>query len=67
MGRVFGAVAAMAGLRRAKASVEDVARHQWRDSTQRMGLRFTERVRDAWRGRWLKLHRRPERGERDDG
>jgi len=26
-------------------------------STQRMGLRFSERLRDLWRGRWLKLRR----------
>ncbi|KPK74374.1 MAG: hypothetical protein AMJ79_14360 [Phycisphaerae bacterium SM23_30] len=26
-------------------------------STQRMGLRFTEKLRDLFRRRWLKLHR----------
>lgn len=26
-------------------------------STQRMGIRFTERLRDLWRPRWLKLRR----------
>ena len=26
-------------------------------STQRLGLRFTERLRDLWRTRWLKLRR----------
>ncbi len=32
----------------------------WTYSTSRLGLRFTERLRDLWRPRWLKLHQRKE-------
>jgi hypothetical protein len=35
-------------------SAQDYRRHIWKDSAGRMGLRMTERLRDAWRSRWLK-------------
>ena len=39
----------------AKPTTEDYRRHIWKDSTSRLGVRMTERLRDAWRSRWLKL------------
>jgi len=32
-------------------------RMDYSTSTQRMGIRFSEYMRDIWRRRWLKLHR----------
>jgi len=52
----------MCGWRRPRVKEEDVAAHQWRDSTQRMGIRFTERIRNVWRKRWLRPHS-PSNGE----
>lgn len=39
----------------AKPSDKDYQRHIWKDSASRLGLRMTERLRDAWRSRWLKI------------
>jgi len=39
----------------AKPTVQDYSRHLWKDSTSRLGLRMTERLRDHWRSRWLRL------------
>jgi hypothetical protein len=33
---------------------EDLRRHDYPVSTQRMGIRFTERIRDTFRFRWLR-------------
>jgi hypothetical protein len=33
---------------------EDLRRHDYPVSTQRMGVRFTERMRDTFRFRWLR-------------
>jgi hypothetical protein len=32
----------------------DLKRHDYAASTQRMGIRFTERIRRAFRGRWIR-------------
>ena len=39
----------------AKPSERDYRRHIWKDSASGLGLRMTERLRDAWRNRWLKI------------
>ena len=33
---------------------EDLRRHDYSASTQRMGVRFTERIRNAFRLRWIR-------------
>ena len=43
---------------RAKPDPQRMQRLDFRTSTQRMGLRFTERLRDRWRRKWLKLKQR---------
>ena len=40
-----------------KPEPERLTRMEFRTSGQKMGLRFTERLRDRWRKRWLKLKR----------
>ena len=37
---------------------KDYGREVWKDSTQRLGLRMTERLRNAWRSRWLRIKNR---------
>ncbi len=41
---------------RRRVDADEVRRHLWSSNTKRMGIRFTERVRDAWRSRWIRLH-----------
>ena len=55
--RAAAAVVRLLPLRRARAEPRHVRREVWPHSTQRMGVRFTERVRDAFRHRWLKIVR----------
>lgn len=33
---------------------EDLGKHDYSTSTQRMGIRFTERIRNAFRLRWIR-------------
>jgi hypothetical protein len=40
--------------RKRKITPADLHRADFPTSTQRMGLRFTERLRDVFRGRWLR-------------
>ena len=50
------------GRRKDDPTRDELREHLWQTSTDRMGLRFTETIRDAWRGRWLKLRRHEKRG-----
>lgn len=40
-----------------KATPDDLRKQDFPASTQRMGIRFTERIRDTFRFRWLKRTR----------
>ena len=49
-------------------SPRELCRRDWRTDTAGMGLRFTERLRDRWRRRWLRIRvARDEPQEKDDG
>jgi hypothetical protein len=37
-----------------KPTAEDLQRAEFKASTQRLGVRFSERIRDVFRFRWLK-------------
>lgn len=37
-----------------KPTVADLQRAEFKTSTQRLGIRFTERIRDVFRFRWLR-------------
>jgi len=39
----------------AKPAIDDLKRADFVTSTQRLGIRFSEKVRDVFRFRWLKL------------
>ena len=51
--------------RKPKAETRHVRREVWSHSTQRMGVRFTERIREMFRRRWLKVVRGENTQERD--
>ena len=51
-GRVAGWL--VAGLRRPKIRAVDLAKAEFKTSTQRLGVRFTDRIRDVFRFRWLR-------------
>jgi hypothetical protein len=38
----------------AKPTIKDVERLDFKTSTQRLGVRFTDRIRDVFRFRWIK-------------
>ncbi len=39
------------------AGPADVAAHDYRTQTRRMGVTMTDRIRDAFRAKWLRLRR----------
>ena len=40
-----------------RPDAQSLRQMEFNSSTQRMGLSFTEKLRDHWRRRWLKLRR----------
>ena len=40
--------------RRIKHTAEDLKKAEFKASTQRLGIRFTEKIRDIFRFRWIK-------------
>lgn len=47
--------ARIAASRGDKVGPDEVARHDWNSNTGRMGVRATDRIRDTWRGSWIRL------------
>ncbi|MGA2071037.1 MAG: hypothetical protein ABSG97_06775 [Sedimentisphaerales bacterium] len=54
LGFLAGLLAAVFGTKTAKPSTEDLKRAEFTTSTQRLGVRFTDRIRDVFRFKWLK-------------
>ncbi|MGA2322482.1 MAG: hypothetical protein ABSG22_01380 [Sedimentisphaerales bacterium] len=54
LGFLAGLLATVFGTKTAKPSVEDLKRAEFGTSTQKIGVRFTERIRDVFRFEWLK-------------
>lgn len=54
LGFIAGIFAAVFGAKPAKSSTEDLRRMEFNASTQRLGVRFTERIRDVFRFKWIK-------------
>jgi len=40
----------------AKPTAEDLSKAEFKTSTQGMGVRFSERIRDVFRFKWIKRH-----------
>jgi hypothetical protein len=53
LGLVAGVVSAFSGRSR-KPTSDDLSRADFKASTQRIGVRFTDRIRNVFRNRWLK-------------
>jgi len=53
-GLLVGGILLIFGRSAGKPTVEDLKRAEFKTSTQRLGLRFTERIRDVFRFRWLR-------------
>lgn len=42
------------GRRSSCVTTDDLGRHEYATSTQRIGIRFTDRIRDTFRFRWIR-------------
>jgi len=49
-----------------KPAANDLNRADFKTSTQRMGVRFSEKIRDAFRSRWLKIADKSKAGRARD-
>jgi hypothetical protein len=57
MGSWLGLMASVASTlfgKSVKPATDDLQRAEFKTSTQRMGVRFTDKIRNVFRGRWLK-------------
>jgi hypothetical protein len=54
LGCVAGLLSRLRLKRTPRMTSDDLRRHDYPISTQRMGIRFTERIRDTFRFHWLK-------------
>lgn len=54
LGLIAGILVTMFGVKSAKPTAEDLKKAEFEASTQRLGVRFTERIRDVFRFKWLK-------------
>ncbi|MHC4336853.1 MAG: hypothetical protein ACYSTG_02750 [Planctomycetota bacterium] len=54
LGSLAGGILLMFGRSAAKPTAEDYRRAEFKTSTQRLGIRFTERIRNVFRFRWLR-------------
>lgn len=50
-----GVILSLFGKSPAGPGADDLKRTDFPTSTQRLGIRFTEKIRDAFRGKWLKV------------
>jgi hypothetical protein len=55
IGWILSLAFALIPWRSARPRDEDFRREIWRTDTRRMGVRFTERLRDRFRRTWLRL------------
>ena len=54
LGCVGGLLARLSRTRLPEVTSEDLRKNAYSTSTQRMGVRFTERIRNAFRFRWIR-------------
>jgi len=54
LGLAAGLISRLARTPRPAVTREDLRRHDYATSTQRMGVRFTERIRNMFRLRWIR-------------
>lgn len=54
LGFFAGGLLSIFGKKPVKSGVDDLKRLEFKSSAQQMGVRFTEKVRDIFRFRWIK-------------
>ena len=54
LGFLAGGILLLFGRSAGKPTVEDMKRAEFKTSTQRLGLRFTEKIREVFRFKWLR-------------
>jgi hypothetical protein len=54
LGWLAGVIMSFVGKSAGKPTVEDFKRAEFKTSTQRLGIRFSEKIRDVFRFRWLR-------------
>ncbi len=54
LGSLAGGIVSLFGKGRRKPSVNDLRQAEFKTSTQRMGIRFTKKIRDVFRFKWLR-------------
>ncbi len=65
-GLLAGGLLSLFGRTPARGGLDDLKRTDFTTSTQRLGIRFGEKIRDVFRFRWLKISRRTSPGHRND-
>lgn len=61
LGLLTGWVLSLFGKSRFKISADDLKRADFKTSTQHLGIRFSEEIRDVFRFKWLKITEKPDR------
>lgn len=56
LGLLAGVMARLSRRKLPEITPADLKKHDHPANTQRLGLRFTERIRDTFRFKWLKRH-----------
>ncbi len=56
LGFASGVLAHLFSRRLPRMTVNELRKHEYPTSMQRLGVRFTDRVRDVFRFRWLRIH-----------
>jgi len=51
---LFGLITSVYSLFRSKPTLEDMGKMEFSTSTRRLGLSFTDKIRDIFRHRWMK-------------
>jgi hypothetical protein len=64
-GLLAGGLLSLFGRTPSKAGLDDLKRADFTTSTQRLGIRFSEKIRGVFRFKWLKASRRTSRGPQD--
>lgn len=54
IGSLAAGLLSIFGKSQAKPTAEDFTRMEFKTSTQRLGIRFSERIRNVFRFRWIK-------------
>ncbi len=54
LGLIAAGLLSVFGRKRAKVTTGDLEQAEFKASTQRLGIRFSEKIRDVFRFKWLK-------------